>query len=267
MRNSIRTNICLIILSCSCLFCVSQEVVLKGKIIAKNELGGIHVMNTSINQFSVSDDNGAFFIRARLNDSIYFSAIQYEPKTIVVDSYMLATQMLLVELTERVNILDEVIIGKILTGDLTSDLENSDAKAELNFYDLGIPGYIGKQKTQNERRLFEADAGKFVYYYGLAMTINVNKILNRLSGRTKELKARVRTESQNLCMERVRTFFSESLFADTEVPEDIEIAFFYYVSDDQNFLNLCDNHNDMEMYEFLMSKLVVFNSENLEIED
>ena len=242
----------------------SQTVTLKGKVIVKNDRGGIHVINTTQNKFSITDEDGEFFIYASLNDSIYFSALQYEPKTIIVDSYMMATKSILVELVDRVTELDEVVIGKILTGDLRSDIENSDAKADLNFYDLGIPGYTGKQKTQNERRLYEADAGKFVYYYGIGFAINVHKILNRISGRTKEMKNRVRVESQDLCIKQVRAYFSESLFANQEVPDQVITEYFYYASDDDRFLELCSNKNNMVMYQYLVSKLVAFNSDDLE---
>lgn len=245
----------------------AQTITLKGKINAKGDVSGVHVINKTQNKFSVSDDLGEFYIYAALNDSIYFSSLQYEPKTIVVDSQSIISETIAVELADRITELDEVVIGTILTGDLKSDLENSGAEAELNFYDLGIPGYTGKQKTQSERRLYEADAGKLVYYYGIAAVINVHKLLNKISGRTKKLKANVRLESQNLCMEQTKAYFSTSLFGDQEIPEELINEFFYYVSDDPKFLELCQSEDDMGMFELLMSKLSAFTTDDVKTQE
>jgi hypothetical protein len=74
-----------------------------------------------------------------------------------------------VQLIEKVNQLDQVIIGKLLTGSLESDVQNSDSKTDINFYDLGIPGSTKLPMTQNERKLHDADAGPVGGDYGWAI--------------------------------------------------------------------------------------------------
>ena len=90
-------------------------------------------------------------------------------------------------LIEKINELDEVILGKILTGSLQSDLENSDAKTEIDFYDLGIPGNTNLPLTQNEQKLHDADGTPWGSV-GLGFSVNFHKLLNRVSGRTKKLR-------------------------------------------------------------------------------
>ena len=92
------------------------------------------------------------------------------------------------------NDLDEVFLTKQLSGDLNKDVSSSTAKADINFYDVGIPGYKGKPLTQNENRLNEAGGNEKMFAIGLGAAVNFNKFLNTITGRTKMLKERVRLD-------------------------------------------------------------------------
>ena len=76
--------------------------------------------------------------------------------SVIINDAVIASKNIFVNLKEQVNELDEVLVGKILTGDLASDLKNVEGDPPINFYDVGIPGYTGKIATQSERRLSEA---------------------------------------------------------------------------------------------------------------
>lgn len=240
---------------------VSQTINLKGQIEANAELEGIHILNISAEEYTVTNNKGGFEIAAQINDTILVSSVQYIPKTIIVSQDLIAVRFVTIKLEDRVNELDEVVVGKVLTGDLRSDIENSDAKPNINFYDVGIPGYTGKPKTQKERRLHDADAGKFVYYYGLIATINIHKILNRISGRTKKLKHIVRLEEQDTCMKKAMTELSDELFGHIELKEELKTEFFYYASEDPKFLEVCKLESDIKIFEFLIDKLLAFNAQ------
>ncbi len=242
---------------------IAQEIDISGKILAVEEVEGIHVINKTANKFTITDQNGAFVIPAKLNDTITFSSIKYKNQVVIVNEKVIQSKIMLVSLEEIIYELDEVLIGKFLTGDLRSDIMNAKIKDNINFYDVGISGYTGRQKTQGERRLFEADGGKFVYFYG----INIHKILNRISGRTKQLKNRVRLETLDVCMNRAKSEFSESLFDDFKIEEHQKLDFFYFISEDSNFLELCKTNNSMEMFEFLVDKLVNYQDNQEEIKD
>ena len=228
----------------------SQTTEIKGKITASSDIDRIHVINKTANQFTITNDDGEFKILAAVNDSILISAIQYRPVTIVVTSELIKSKFISVNLTDQITELDEVVVGKILTGDLRSDVENSDAKRDINFYDLGIPGYTGKQKTQSERRLHEATTGGGI--------VPLNPILNWLSGRTKELKSQIERENSDTAMREVMSDFSEMLFEIDYLEESKRVEFFYFITDDSNFLALSKTSNDIQMLEFLKQKLKAF---------
>ena len=233
----------------------AQEVTIVGEIVGNDELEGIHIINKTAKKFTITDGQGKFEIPAKINDTILISSIQYAQQEVVVDAIILQGKHMMVYLKEHIYELDEVLVGKFLTGDLRNDIENLDLKHQINFYDVGIPGYTGRLKTQTERRLFEADNGKFVYFYGVGLAINVHKILNRISGRTNRLKNRVRLEALDDCMNRSKSDFSESLFGGLEIEENLKADFFFYASEDPKFLELCKKENPMAMFQFLVKKL------------
>ncbi|MEH6537915.1 MAG: carboxypeptidase-like regulatory domain-containing protein [Psychroserpens sp.] len=242
----------------NCWICNAQSIDLKGKVTASSDLGSIHILNITAQKFTITNDNGEFEIPAKLNDTIFISSIQYTPQKIVVSKTNLAMKFISVSLTDRVNELDEVVVGKVLTGDLMSDIENSDAKRDINFYDVGIPGYTGKPKTQRERKLYDADAGRSIVIAPLYVGINIHKILNKISGRTKKLKQAVKLEKQDKCIQKVIFEFSNMLFVDYEIEEHLKTEFFYYVAEDPNFPTLCIDYNSFRIYEFLLQKLYLY---------
>ena len=245
----------------------AQIVELKGQIAANSDLGRIHVLNITAQEFTVTNEDGKFTVLARLNDTILFSSVQYIPKNVVVTDSILKKRFISIQLLDRVTELDEVLVGKVLTGNLLLDIGNSEAQRDINFYDVGIPGYTGKPKTQKERKLYEADAGKSIVIAPLFVGINIHKILNKISGRTKKLKYAVKLEEQENCLNKFKSEFSSLLFSDYEIENHLKIDFFYFVAEDPNFETLCKSGNDLEIYEFLLKKLYTSNDELLESKD
>ena len=248
-------------------FSYAQSIDLRGAIAANEDLKGIHVLNISAQIYTITNSEGQFEIPVSVNDTIVLRSVQYEPFQLIVNGDIVKTQKVSLTLNDRINELDEVVVGKILTGNLLSDIENSNVKRDINFYDLGIPGYMGELKTQSERKFAEADSGKFVYYYGIGFAINVHKILIRISGRTTEMKARILLEEEVTCLNRAKAEFSEMLFAKQNIEEHLRTGFFLYASKDEQFAAICDANNNMAMYEFLVQKLVSFDSDVIALKD
>lgn len=232
-------------------FSQAQTVEINGKVIvADDEIEGIHVINKTASKFTITSSNGAFTIPAKLNDTIIFSALKYNPKEVVITINVINSRILNVYLTELVNQLDQVIVGKILSGDLLSDVQNSKAKRDINFYDLGIHGYFGKPLTQSERRLNEAITG--------GGFLPLNPILNAISGRTKMLKNQIKLERQDDCLGHIKAELSAIFFQSNELKESLRTEFFYYCSEDESFSDICKIKNDFKTLEFLEGKLVVY---------
>ncbi|WP_372753901.1 hypothetical protein [Mariniflexile sp.] len=228
-----------------------------GKIDSKVEVENIHVINKTAQVFTTTNNKGEFKITVSLNDTLSFSSIQHQPKLVVVDQNMILFKAVRVILEEQINELDEVLIGKILTGNLYSDIKNTKGDAPINFYDVGIPGFTGKPATQSERLLSEASsfnpkAGGSLG--GPGGSISATALINALSGRTKMLKARVELDEREALMQSIKGRLARDFFASNPLEEELRMDFFYFCADDDNFISYCNNETDFKILIFLRHK-------------
>ena len=232
----------------------AQKVELSGKIISNGELEGIHVINKTSYRYATSDEKGFFIIEGKVSDSIYFSSIQYLPKTIVLTAQQINSKSITVSLSESINVLDEVMVGTILTGNLNSDITNSEAERPIDFYDLGIPGYTGPRMNLAERRLFEADDGPLIAGTG----VNFYKFLNMISGRTKMLKKQLKLDNDKRTIQHIKDVVGPLFFKTNELKEEKRMEFYYFCADAPDFQQRCRGRSDVEIFQFLEGKLEAF---------
>ena len=237
-------------------------VTLLFSLIADDDVEGIHILNKTASKYTVSNEKGEFSIEAKATDTLFISSLVYENKEIIISKEHEDSNSIEIKLDEKVSELDKVIVGKILTGSLQSDLENSDAKTEINFYDLGIPGNTKLPLTQNEKKLHDADGGSWGHL-GLGFGVNFHKLLNKISGRTKKLKDIVELDDRDKCINRLRIDYESIIFENDTLPKNLRDEYFLFSQEDENFLNLCKKDNDIEMLEFLQQKLKAYR-ENLD---
>ncbi len=239
----------------------AQRSEIKGKLIASDDVEGIHILNKTASKFTISNDKGEFTIVAKATDTLFISSLVYENKEIIITEEQENSNSIKIKLEEKVNELDKVVVGKILTGSLQSDLENSDAKTEINFYDLGIPGNTKLPLTQNEKKLHDADGGSWGHI-GLGFGVNFHKLLNKISGRTKKLKDIVELDDRDKCINRLRIDYESILFENDTLAKNLRNEYFLFSQEDENFLSLCKEDNDIKLLEFLQQKLKAYR-ENL----
>ena len=240
----------------------AQTKDLNGQLIADDEVEGLHILNKTASRYTISNADGSFIIPAKASDTLIISGLKYEVLEFVITQSIIDLGSLSVQLIEKINELNEVIVGKILTGSLQSDLENSDAKTEINFYDLGIPGYTGKPLTQNERKLHDADSGPTGAImggpFGGGVGLNMHKLLNKISGRTKKLRAIVALDDEERCIARLRREYEEAVFKIDTLADTLKNEYFLFCQEDEGFKTLCDENNDLKSIEFLQTKLKAY---------
>ena len=241
----------------------AQTRELSGIIKADGNVEGVHVINKTAYRYATTNQKGEFTIKGKLSDSLYFSSIQYMPKFVVITAKMIENNFIEVTLEDSVTELDEVTVGKILTGDLNSDITNSDAERPLDFYDVGIPGYTGVRKTQAESRVYEADYGKMVYLGFPYVMFNFNKFLNKVTGRTKKLKRVAKFEKEKNILTYVKEVVGPELFKQEDLAEELHAEFYFFCSDDDDFQMRCTNRSDVEILQYLQEKLIEFKANNL----
>ncbi|WP_166965901.1 carboxypeptidase-like regulatory domain-containing protein [Yeosuana marina] len=224
----------------------SQSVEIQGKIESDLNVENINVINKTSQFFTITDSEGRFKIKAKLNDTLLFSSIQHKPKTVIIDKNIIVLKAMRVFLEEKINELDEVVVGKILTGNLLLDISKTEGDPPINFYDVGIPGYTGKPATISERKLNEATTGSGI--------IPLNPIINALTGRTKMLKNRVKIDEKEALMQSIKARLEKDFLASNPLQDDLVMDFFYFCADDENFIVHCKNQTDFKILIFLRMK-------------
>jgi len=225
---------------------VSQTVEIYGKIESNDDVENIHIINKTARVFTISNEAGNFKISAKINDTLVFSSVQHKTKVLIIDGDLVLNKTVTVVLDEQVNQLKEVIVGKVLTGNLLLDIDNTEGNPPINFYDVGIPGYTGKIATQSERRLNEATTG--------GGFIPLNPILNAISGRTKMLKNQVALEAKDELLFSIKARLSKVFFELNPLDEHLIMDFFYFCQEDENFMMACKNQSDLKILQFLENK-------------
>ena len=242
---------------------------IEGRVFSKDgDVAAVHVSNISTQRGTITDVSGYFEIIARLNDTLVFSAVQYKRVEIIVTWEILEQHFLQVPLKESLTVLEEVIVMPYnLTGDLKRDMGNMKVEPVVTASTLGLPNAYVKVKTQNERKLFEADAGPWIYLGNYKMDttfnpmimVNFNKILNRITGRTKELKKYISLDKEIALLHQVKRSFPDSVYVqEFDIPEDNLDAFFYFCEVDSTFTIITETGNQLEVWEFLQKKSIIY---------
>lgn len=246
---------------------------IEGRVFSKDgDVAAIHVSNISKNRGTITDANGFFDISVKLNDTLVFSAVQFKRKEVIVSLEILENKKLQVFLEETLTQLNEVVVTPYnLTGDLNRDAKRLKIKPIVTASTLGLPNAYVKLKTQNERKLAEADSGKFIYFgnYKLDSTfnpmvmINIHKILNRVTGRTKKLKKYVAIDKEVALLKKVKRFYHDSVYEkELKIPNENINDFMNFCEVDLIYAEVVESNDVLRLYEFLERNSLVYRKNN-----
>ncbi len=240
----------LILLSSIIGYSQDNIVELTGKVKnTKAEISNILIINLNSKESTITNVKGEFSIEVKLKDTIKFSAIHYRPKEIIITDTILNKKIIVVNLEEKIINLEEVKIRPHnLTGRAAIDIKTFETQPIITPSSLGLPEANIKVKTKNERLLFEADDGKLIKFYGVAATINVTKLLNKISGRTKMLKDHVQLDKHIKIENEIAKLFSKKVLS-----EELGIPTTYV----ENFLDFCVNQKDFPEYSETVNALKI----------
>jgi len=230
---------------------------LSGKVINSGEKEWIHVFNKTYNKYTITDEEGEFKIPVRINDTLVFSAIQFELKEIVISETLINEMFFKVLLKVQVNELDAVYIKRNLSGDLLADAKRIKTKDKVTARTLGLPNSHVIPPTQAERRLqtasnFSPQLGGSLG--GVGGAVSLDAVINAISGRTKKLKNLVRQERLTIVENSVFEGFNQVMLDDFKIPKDKLYDFLYYASADKLFGQIVKTKSNIIIYDFIKAK-------------
>ena len=225
-----------------------------------NDVANVLVINLNSKKSTITDSLGLFVIDVKLTDTIRFTAVQYLTKDIEITEIIFQEKLLEVILLENVIDLNEVTVMPYnLTGKISFDIERLDIAPKVTSSTLGLPNAEIEKLTQSQRLLIEADRGKYVNYYGTALTINIHKIMNRLSGRTRSFEEMVaRDEKMELEKEIITKFPKKTMSESFSIPETAIDGFLTYCIEQKDFLELSKAENTDKIWEYLKARSIEF---------
>ena len=173
---------------------------------------GVHVLNITSSEATITDSDGNFKILATINDELIFSAIQFKRKKIIIDKDVFSSLSLTVYLDEFVNELDEVILNSSgLSGNLMNDLQSSGIVDNLNFDDLGIPGFNGIRKEDIPTN---SQLTKELLLAPLTGGVDIERMYNWISGYYKLKRKEREFKNDFNLIDRIMNFYGLRFFID-----------------------------------------------------
>jgi hypothetical protein len=189
----------------------AQTQVLYGKVTNEKDVEGIHILNTTSRFNAITNENGNFLIRVKKEDTLVFSSVSYVPEKLIVSEEVYEKAVLTIRLSELVNELDEVILGPNLSGNIATDIQNIKTEKELNFDDVGIPGFKGKGKE----KIVPVAMAFF------PLNVNLEAIYKHWTGYYRKLKIKREWEGQNNSVALIIHQYPEEFFEEAYgIPEN-----------------------------------------------
>lgn len=89
-----------------------QRTILRGKLLYRNNnVIAANVVNNTAQSNTITNGDGEFEILAKIGDEIIFSSVQFRIKSLTVTQEIMQKNRLVVEVNERLTLLDEIVVG------------------------------------------------------------------------------------------------------------------------------------------------------------
>ncbi|MBW8243728.1 hypothetical protein K1F50_13030 [Muricauda oceani] len=237
--------------------------ILQGKVIsADKDVVGVVVQNVTTQDAVITDLDGNFSIRVRVNDTLLFSAVHFLRKSLPVTEALYSSKFVEVPMQEFVNELREVVVTPYnLTGDLSKDIDRVTLGKDVSAEALNLPNAHGRIPTQSERRLQQATAGKF--NVGMLLSPPLDPLINAITGRTKMLKNRVKVDKTYAQTQQVQGFYTDSLFVSTlKIPMEKIDDFMYFCEVDETFQAAIKSEDKLQILNVMIQKSRAYRENN-----
>lgn len=218
-----------------------NDTLIKGKIIVETkDNDGITIVNLSNKTNTISGNGGYFKIKAKVNDTIMFSAIHLVAKKHIVTKKDFGKDLLFIKLDIYTRHIKEIMVT------------NADA---ITAESLGLVPKGQKKYTPAERRVKTAGDWSGTGIAGALLSLD--PLLNAISGRTKQLKAELEVERKEFLQSKINANFdSEFMINQLHIPEEYVEGFVFYIVEDTE-LKAAAKAKNKTLISFRMSALAV----------
>ncbi|EGV44104.1 hypothetical protein BZARG_956 [Bizionia argentinensis JUB59] len=232
----------------------TTRIEVEGKIIASSDVEGVTIFNKSSKKGTVATADGDFTMAVALYDVLEISALQYEPRTVVINQDVMDSKKLRLFLVESVTTLTEVILlPSKLTGDLLTDIENAEVQKEIfmsfgNLSNLEFPEDAFTKPINSV-----TNQGDFYNGINFASILGVNKWVN------SPLKKRsIEMARENRPLDLGDIYSPKYINETYNIPLNKVEAFFAFITENGFKASLLGEKNELKRMEFLKKQSDLF---------
>lgn len=212
--------------------------VIKGKILNKNDKEGIHVLNNTSGQYTITDEEGYWEIMAKENDTILFASIKYLPKTLIIDSKILKAETGFIDffLENAVYELDEV---------------------QLSSTSLKIPYNLTEEEyaTNNPEEIISVYRA-----LGYGTKVDLEVLYKHISGYYSNLKKMRKWEKENQSAYRIFKMYNPTFLSEAyHIPESKAYDFLLFCIETTTIQQDFENRKYSLVLEHFKEKSSIYN--------
>lgn len=215
------------------------EKLICGKITVDSvSANGINVLNLINEKATVTDKDGTFFILAKINDVLIFTAVNLEPYRLKVETDEIESSLLSIKMLPTATKLREVIV----------------IKNQISLLSLGITTKDPFKYSPAERKLKTAGDFKPIMLLGLlGGSMKLDPLINKINGRTKRLKKLVALEKKETNIKLISEMYQIEFFTlKLGIPVEYVNGFKYYIVENEFFLKVLESHNEEKITFFII---------------
>lgn len=235
--------------SCFFLLLSAQEKreLLRGKLLYRNvNVIAANVVNNTAQTNTITDGEGEFSIPAKVGDELIFSSVEFRIKTLKITPEIIAKNRLVVEVNERLNVLDEIVVGP----------ENTQKFLDLKKEEFSRVDYTQDKSTQVDNVILRQ--GQLVN--GLNI-INVAKLLAKVVQGKDLSEPRTLVPSKVLPMIFEERFFTQDL----GLKQEELVGFLELMDENLPSDRLLKKDKEFQLIEFLLQESEKFKQNRWEV--
>ena len=226
-----------------------KRIVIQGLIVSDSSaLENIHIINSTTKKATISDSKGRFRISVKENDTITFSAVQFENKVIVITKKHIKNLSIFVSIKSAINQLSEVFIEK------SENIAGS----------LGLPNADKKPLNKVENRLNYHTKASLPLAI-LATLLNkkggIDDMFYIISGNRKKDRKLTKLREEDTYnvytqqeIQKIRVHFKDVFFTETlKIPKQ-EIDYFIKYCTTKNIIYLFNKNRTLEVIDVLINE-------------
>ena len=219
------------------------RILLRGKVIYRNvNVVGVNIVNNTSSKGAVTNDKGEYEIFVKAGDLLIFSSVQYTIKEVPITDKIIKNNRLVVEVKEKVEELDEVVISP----------ENKEKF--LDFQEKQIAKYKNYQFADDRYSDVFNEALDQGNFQGANILGLVGMLVSKIfSGGKNKKKEKAKPIHLRTSFTEVRHRYKDEFFTkNLKIPEDRINEFLYYCDDQLPSEDIFTTKNEFLMIDFLV---------------